>query len=284
MSVKKSLDFIINDVQRFNLDGIWLRDDNFYVDSQRTKAICQGMVDAKLKIDWYSSGTRVDTFLKLTPDTIKAMKDSGAHVLKFGAESGSNRILNLMQKGITIEQTFFSNLKAKKWGIRPAYAFMAGFPGETFAEVNMTIDAMRKLIRDNPDAELESISIYTALPGTPMYSLALKNGLKPPKTLEEWSGWNFQEYAEERKNPWFNEKDRQALGNLSYICTIAFVIANLTRTINKPLLRAVAQVFILPLTKYFRFRFNHKLYRFAPELKLISYLRKQVFDKAHINI
>ena len=133
--------------------------------------------------------------------------------------------------------------EAKKWGIRPAYAFMAGFPSETFAEVNMTIDAMRKLIRDNPDAELESISIYTALPGTPMYNLALKNGLKPPKTLEEWSAWNFQEYAEERKNPWFNEKDREVLGNLSYICTIAFVIANLTRTINKPLLRFVARIF-----------------------------------------
>lgn len=284
MSVKKSLDFIINDVERFNLDGIWLRDDNFYVDSERTKAICQGMVDAKLKIDWYSSGTRVDNFLKLAPETIKAMKDSGAHVLKFGAESGSNRILNLMQKGITIEQTFLCNLKAKEWGIRPAYSFMAGFPSETFAEVNMTINSMRKLIRDNPDAELESISIYTALPGTPMYTSALQHGLKPPKNLEEWSGWNFQEYAEERKNPWFNAKDRHALGNLSYICTIAFAIANLTRTINNPILRTLARIFILPLSRYFRFRFNHKLYRFAPELKLIRYLRNKVFDKTHINI
>jgi radical SAM superfamily enzyme YgiQ (UPF0313 family) len=284
MSIRKALEMIVNDMQRFKLDGIWLRDDNFYVDSERTRAICQGMVDAGLRIDWYSSGTRVDNFLKLSAQTIKAMKDSGAHVLKFGAESGSNRILNLMHKGITIEQTFLANLKAKQWGIRPAYAFMAGFPTETFEEVNMTIEAMKKLIRDNPEAELESVSIYTALPGTPMYGLALQHGLKPPQNLEEWSGWNFQEYAEERKNPWFNERARHALGNLSYICTIAFVIANLARTINNPLMRALARIFILPLTKYFRFRFNHKLYRFAPELRIVSYLRKKIFDKWYINI
>lgn len=284
MSIKKSLDMIISNVERFRLDGIWLRDDNFYVDSERTRAICQGMIDAKIKIDWYSSGTRVDSFLKLSNETIKAMKDSGAHVLKFGAESGSDRILDLMKKGINIEQTFQANIKARKHGIRPAFAFMAGFPTETFEEVHMTVNAMRRLIRENPDAELESISIYTALPGTPMYDLAIKNGMRPPESLEGWSGWNFQEYAEERKNPWFNDKDRKALGNLSYICTIAFVVANLTRTINKPLLRALAKVIVLPVTRYFRFRFNHKLYRFAPELKIISYLRRKIFDKAGFNI
>jgi len=284
MSVNKALDMIITDVQRFKLDGIWLRDDNFYLNSERIRAICEGMVKARLRIDWYSSGTRVDSFLNLTPETIKAMKESGAYVLKFGAESGSNRILNLMKKGITVEQIFLSNIKAKEWAIKPAYAFMAGFPTETLEEVNMTIEAMKKLIRDNPEAELESVSIYTALPGTPMYSLALQYGLNPPKSLEEWSSWNFQEYAEEKKNPWFNKQDRHALGNLSYICTIAFAIANLTRTISNPFLRIFARIFILPITRYFKFRFNHKLYRFAPELKIISILRKKFFDKAYITI
>lgn len=284
ISVKKSLDMIINDVQRFKLDGIWLRDDNFYVDSERTRAICQGMVDRKLRIDWYSSGTRVDSFLRLSPETIRAMKESGAHVLKFGAESGSDRILRLMQKGITVEQTFLANLKAKEWGIHPAYAFMAGFPTETFEEVNMTIEAMRRLRRDNPDAELESVSIYTALPGTPMYDLALKCGLRPPQNLEEWSGWNFQEYAEERKNPWFNARQRRALGNLSYICTISFVVVNLARTIRNPLMRILMRIFIFPLSRYFRFRFNRKFYWHAPELKIISFLRKRIFDKTSFNL
>lgn len=284
MSVKKALDMIINDVQRFKLDGIWLRDDNFYVDSERIRVICQTMVNAKLNIDWYSSGTRVDNFLKLSPQTLRAMKDSGAHVLKFGAESGSNRILNLMQKGITIEQTFLSNLKAKKWNIKPAYSFMAGFPSETFKEINMTINAMRKIIRENPKAELESICVYTALPGTPMYNLALKYGLKPPKTIEGWSRWSFHEYAEEAKNPWFDKHDRHALGNLSYISTISFVVVSLTRTINNPILRFFAQVFILPISKYFRLRFKFKLYRFAPELRIISYLRRKILDKSYIKI
>lgn len=278
MSAKKAIDMIVTDVRRFKLNGIWLRDDNFYVDSERTRAICQGMIDAGLRIDWYSSGTRVDNFLKLPPETIKTMKESGAHVLKFGAESGSNRILRLMKKGIAIEQTFLANLKAKKWGIRPAYSFMAGFPTETFEEIDMTIEAMKRLLRDNPDAELESICIFTALPGTPMYNLALQYGLKPPKRLEDWSSWNFHEYTDEQKSPWFNRQDRHALGNLTYISTIAFVMTNLLKTIHNPLLKTLARIFILPLTKYFKFKFNHKIYRFAPELKIVRYLRKKFFE------
>ncbi|MDD2688637.1 MAG: radical SAM protein [Candidatus Omnitrophica bacterium] len=278
MSVKKAIDMIVSNVQKFNLNGIWLRDDNFYVNSERTKAICQGMIDAGLRIDWYSSGTRVDNFLRLPPEAIRTMKESGAHVLKFGAESGSNRILKLMIKDITVEQTFLANLKAKKWNIRPAFSFMAGFPTETFEEVNMTIEAMKRLVKDNPDAELESVCIYTPLPGTPMYSLALQHGLKPPKRLEDWSNWNFHEFTDERKNPWFNRKDRHALGNLTYISTTAFVMSNLIRTIHNPLLKTLAWIFILPLSKYFRFRFNHKLYRFVPELKIVSFLRKKFFE------
>ena len=140
MSVEKALEVIVEPVRRFNLTGIWLRDEEFYIDRERAYRICEGIVRAGLNINWYTSGTRVDVFNRFSDEQIAMIKKSGAHVLKFGAESGSDRILKLMNKGITVQDTIKANLRAKKYGIIPTFAFMAGFPTETFDEINQTID------------------------------------------------------------------------------------------------------------------------------------------------
>ena len=70
-------------------------------------------------------------------------------MLKFGAESGNNRILKLMNKGITIEQTMEANLRAKEFGITPAFSLMIGFPTETFEEINNTINFGYKIQKNN---------------------------------------------------------------------------------------------------------------------------------------
>lgn len=194
MSVEKSLHAILDPVKRFNLDCIWIRDDEFYIDRNRASKICEGIIESGLKIRWYTSGTRVDVFNKATDEQILLLKKSGADTLKFGAESGSNRILKLMNKGIKAEDTIEANLKAKRCGIIPAFALMIGFPTETFEEINQTIELFIRLKKDNAQAQFEVISPYTAFPGTPLYDLALKHGLNPPKTLEGWTDWLCDEY------------------------------------------------------------------------------------------
>ena len=56
MSSEKSLDLITESVHRFNLDGIWLRDDEFYINRKRASAIFKGMIDRKLDVSFYTSG------------------------------------------------------------------------------------------------------------------------------------------------------------------------------------------------------------------------------------
>jgi len=119
MSVEKSLENIIGPVKRFNLNAVWIRDDEFYIDRERSHRICEGIVNSGIKIKWYTSGTRVDTFNMFTNEQIEMLKKSGADTLKFGAESGSNRMLDLMKKGIHWEDTVKANLRAKKHGITP---------------------------------------------------------------------------------------------------------------------------------------------------------------------
>lgn len=183
MSVEKSLAMITDNVRRFKLNGIWLRDDEFYIDRRRATAICEGIIERKLNISFYTSGTRVDIFLKASDHEIDVLKRAGAYTLKFGAESGSQRILDLMNKGIKVEQTLEVNQRCKKHGIIPCFGLMMGFPTETFDDIEMTIDLAVRLKKENPAAQLETIAIFTPLPGTATFDLAVKHGLHPPRSL-----------------------------------------------------------------------------------------------------
>ncbi len=283
MSVKKSLDVILEPIKRFNLDGIWIRDDEFYINRERADRICKELINEKLDIRWYTSGTRVDVFNRASDEQTAILKKSGAHVLKFGAESGNNRILDLMDKGIAVEETFLTNLRAKKHDIIPVFALMIGFPTETFEEINNTIALIFKLKKDNPRAQFEAIAIYTALPGTPMYGLALKYGLKPPQNLEGWVDWNFDEYDLSGKRiPWFNSDERQKLGNISYMSVLANAIPNALDSIDNIFVRHFLKILYAPISSYYSFRLKHRLYGYSPDLALIRYLRRNIFYKGHM--
>ena len=285
MSVEKSLKNIIEPVKRFNLNAVWIRDDEFYIDSERSHKICEGIVKSGLKIKWYTSGTRVDTFNRFTDEQIEMLKASGADTLKFGAESGSNRILALMQKGIRWEDTVKANLKAKKHGITPAFSLIIGFPTETFDEINKTIDLFIRLKKDNPKAQFEVLGSFTALPGTPLYDLALKMGLKPPQTLEGWSDWLCDEYdLKGDKIPWFSYSERKKIGNLAYMSILANGSLNAIRGIKNNFVRLVLKLFFSPISSFERFKLKKKWYGFAPELDIARYLRKKFFYRDHKSI
>lgn len=283
MSVEKSLKAIIEPIRNFKLDGVWIRDDEFYIDRQRADKICKQIINENLKIRWYTSGTRVDVFNKASDEQTAVLRKSGAEVLKFGAESGTNRILEFINKGITVEDTLKANLKAKKHAITPAFALMIGFPTEKFEEIDNTIDIIFRLKKDNPKAQFESMTIYTPLPGTPMYELALEHGLKPPQELQGWIDWNFDEYDFSGKRiPWFNAKQRRKIGNISYMSVLANAIPNVIDSINNIFVRRLLKIFYIPVSAYYKFRLRHKLYNFCPDLLLIRYLRRKIFYRSHV--
>lgn len=285
MSVEKSLDMIIGDVQRFNLDGFWLRDDEFYIDRERAYEICKGMVKAKLDVGFYTSGTRVDVFMKATDEELTMLQRAGAHTLKFGAESGSQRILDLMRKGIKVEQTIAANQRCRQHGFVPAFALVVGYPTETFEDINMTIDLAYRLRKENPQAQLETMATFTALPATPSFSLAVEHGLRPPDTLAGWSDWIFDDYdLGGRRMPWFNQEERVFLGNISYMSILANALGNAVGSMESPVLRSLARLSAQPVSSYFRYRLKNKLYRNVPELNLIRFLRHKFFYQSDLTI
>lgn len=280
-SLERVMDDLQGAIRRFRLDGWWWRDDEFYIKRKRANAIFEAIVRAGIDGSWYTSGTRCDVFGKATEDEVALMRRAGAYTLKFGAESGSQRILDLMQKDITVAQTLEANQKCKRHGITPAFALMVGYPTETFEEINQTIDLGYRLKRENPHAELETMAQYTPLPGTPDWHLALAHGLQPPKSLEEWSNFVFDEFdLEGIKSPWYPRRERRYLGNISYSSILANALDNAVSSLNNPWVRIPAQLLVKPAAKYFKWRLSTHRYRTMPELEAVRLLREKLFYKS----
>jgi len=280
MSAEKSIGMITSAVKKFNLTGFWLRDDEFYINADRAAKISEWMIPLNMR--WYTSGTRVDNFLRVPESQVELYRRAGAYTLKFGAESGNDRVLALMNKGIVHEQTLEANRKAMRHGIIPAFALMCGFPTETWDEVNDTIRMAKQIRKENPQSQFETMAIFTTHPGTPFVSLSEAHGLKMPTKLEEWAEWNADEYdLEGKRTPWLNKSERIALGNLCYLSMLSNAMPNVLDALENVTESKLLKILYALPHEYFKWSFFNAHYKFHPEMPLIRVARKYVFYSGH---
>ncbi len=124
----------------------------------------------------YKIQSRVD--LLLEEDTIDALAQSGAETVWVGAESGSQNILDAMDKGTTVEQIHSATKLLKSKGIKTAFFLQFGYPGEQKEDIQKTIDMVLELMPDDI-----GISVSYPLPGTVFYE-KVKDELK---TKANWT-------------------------------------------------------------------------------------------------
>jgi len=188
--------YMIEEALRLEPQFIDFMDDNFLVNRRRVMDLLSLSYQKGLNFLWVCMG-RVDGVLRLSDEALGFLKQRGLVAIYFGIESGSQKILKLIKKGITPEMVLELNLRLRKEGIQPHYSFMAGFPTETEEDIQETTKLIRRLKEDNSRAIVWKVNQYTPYPGTELFDLAVKNGFKPPKKFEEWSHVYFysKEYA-----------------------------------------------------------------------------------------
>jgi radical SAM superfamily enzyme YgiQ (UPF0313 family) len=156
---------------------------------------------------------RADTVCKIDGDFLDLMVRAGVKRLVLGAESGSPRVLELLKKGITIEQIIEANRKLVPYAIHPAFMFMMGLPTETPEEVEQSLQLADLLLKENPQAT-RAFNIYTPFPGTELFGLAEQLGLKAPERLEDWARYTYRFLPDE--SPWILPETKRLVALLDY--------------------------------------------------------------------
>lgn len=127
----------------------------------------------------FSANSRADAICK-NEDAIKELSRSGLKMVHIGYESGSQRILDFIQKGTTVEQYIKATEICKRNGIIIRGLFMLGIPTETKEDVNATINLIRKI---KPD--IYSFSYFTPVPGSTLYNYCKERNLSLVKSHDE---------------------------------------------------------------------------------------------------
>lgn len=156
--VIQEIDYLI---RTYGVDYFWMCDDIFglkpgWVQRFRDLKNEKGL-DFKYKIQ-----SRADLMLK--DDNLDALAESGVDTIWLGAESGSQRILDAMDKGTTIDQIYTATRKLKERNVNVAFFLQFGYLTETWEEVQQTINMVLDLMPDDI-----GISVSYPLPGTSFY-------------------------------------------------------------------------------------------------------------------
>jgi radical SAM superfamily enzyme YgiQ (UPF0313 family) len=184
---EKVLNEIKTVIERYNVSNIAFLDDNFFVSRKRVKDICELIIKNGLKIRWDAS-CRADYFKEghIDNEILNLMKKSGCVSLRIGAESGSQRILNLMLKDITPEDIINSAKQSKKFGIRPTYSFMLGIPSDRKKDMMMTVAIIKKISKIHSESFF-GICCFRPYPGGSLYQMCVEKGyFTEPKELRDW--------------------------------------------------------------------------------------------------
>lgn len=145
---------------RFDVDHLWFADDLFGINNRWVQELADHVERHGAALP-FKMQSRADLMPR---QTAAALARAGCVEVWMGVESGSQKILDAMQKGIRVEQVAQARESLRENGIRACYFLQFGYPGETWCDIEKTI----QMIRETRPDDL-GISVSYPLPGTKFY-------------------------------------------------------------------------------------------------------------------
>lgn len=180
---KRSPENVVDEIEwlidTYKVEEINFLDETFTLDRERSLRLLNMIIERGLhkKMKWIAQ-TRVD---RVDEDIFMKLKEAGCFKIEFGVESGNQKILNTIKKGIKLERVEEAVRLAKKAGLKVGCSFIIGHPYETKETAQDTIDFIVKL---NPD--IISLGIMVPHPGTKVYEMAKKGEGNYRLTSDDW--------------------------------------------------------------------------------------------------
>jgi anaerobic magnesium-protoporphyrin IX monomethyl ester cyclase len=148
-------------IERYGPEHIWFMDDIMGLKPSWFPRFADLIEERGVRIR-FKCLTRPDLLLR--EETVDAMRRAGCEVVWMGTESGSQKILDAMEKGTRVEQIAEATRRLHAAGIRVAFFLQFGYPGETWEDIEKTLQMVRDCRPDDV-----GMSVSYPLPGTPFH-------------------------------------------------------------------------------------------------------------------
>ncbi|MCQ3932892.1 MAG: B12-binding domain-containing radical SAM protein [Chloroflexi bacterium] len=250
-------------VEQHGADAMEFHDMDYFVSESRAAEIAERI--EPLGIHWWALG-RVDTLSTYSEPSWQKIKRSGCKMIFMGAESGSAETLKIMNKGgqSSPDKTLAIAEKFKHMGIVPEFSFVMGNPPDALADIENTIQFIRKLKKINPASEL-ILYIYTPVPHdrSELLRVAEQLGFHFPQTLEEWASPEWESFAHRREpnTPFYKDTARKRVRNFETVVNAYYP------TVTDMRLKGTMRMLLKGLSGI---RYKTELYGWPLELKALQ--------------
>ena len=157
-NVVNELEWISN---TYSVDSIWFVDDVFTISHKWLEEFTNEIKRRNLTIR-YECITRAD---RMNEEVITLLKESGCFRVWIGAESGSQKVIDLMDRRVEVEQVQKMIQLSRQHGLQAGTFIMVGYPGETKEDIYATMHHLKKA-----DPDLFTITVAYPIKGTPLYT------------------------------------------------------------------------------------------------------------------
>lgn len=252
-----SIERIVSDIsqikKRYAIKSVTFRDDHFFVNKNRSFEILSRLKDMDISCAEFL--LRVD---EITEDSVKRLYDLGVKSIFVGVESGSDRILSLMNKSTNKEMILekFAIISRYK-DIAVVSAMIIGYPTETWEEIEDSIDLGIKLSEIIPGIVV-TYQTLLPYPGTEAYQLALQEGLRVPLRTEDYGIYDtFGRSLPLTWLPWADKNTQELFFRIDKYGKL------LTHSSSTSTLRTLGKKLFYNLAK---FRLKHRFFAFPFEI------------------
>jgi len=237
--------------RRYDMQDLAFQDETFFTSAPRINAIAEQFLCRDLGITWTAT-LRADQACRLGDELFAKAVRSGLRRVMVGVESGSQEMLDRLQKDMKLDQVRRTAEMCTKHGVGAIFNFIVGFPDESEAQMRATLTLAKELRRSNPEFETP-IFYYRPYPGNPMADLSAANGYEFPRGLEQWADFDYVG----GRGPWITPEQWQRVERFKFYSRHAF----------KP------GAWRWPLRATAKFRCQHDWYGLPVEKMLVDLVR-----------
>ena len=201
--------------ERYGVNAVQFYDNNFFLREDHTRELAERL--EPLGMRWWCEG-RVDAVVSYSDDTLEKLRRAGATMIFFGVESGSDAVLQQMNKQLKAEQALELAARIRRVGIVPEFSFLFGNPQEPERDLRECIAFIRKVKKINPDVEIV-VQTYVPVPQPDGMFGGVQGKIQFPSTPEEWASDRWYKFTTrvDPQLPWLPRRIKRRIDDFELV-------------------------------------------------------------------